>query len=166
MGHNHDYWEGWRGWLIPKLGAVAQLIEDVTGGHYYVRGETHNNQFVGRIPMSEEEFEKELHDLGFHRNPLSAWKTLNSTGETEEASFRKIGFEDSPKYQLHVVLYDGSNIQNAETDHTYVYAHWEYRWDIHPIKHYRGENKSGSKGVQKMKNMLDAEGIVYELIRP
>jgi hypothetical protein len=165
MAHKHDYWEGWRAWLIPKLGGIANWLSHVTGDHYYVEAEAHNSQFVGRVPMGEEEFEKELHDMGFERNPLAAWKHLDS-GEEEEGSWRRIGYEDSPKMQLHVILYDGSKIQNAETGYTYVYAHWELRWDVDPWGHYRGKNYDADEGVKRMKKLLDENGVNYEPIRP
>jgi len=166
MGHKQDWWERVRATVIPKIGLVTQLIEDVTGSYYYVRTETHNNQFVGRVPMNEEKFEKELHEMGFDRNPLSSLKTLGSTGESEEGSWRKVGFEDAPAFQLHVILYDGEPINNAEVDVTYVYAHWELRWDTNPIKHYRGVDANGPEGVRRMKRLLDENGIGYEPIRP
>jgi hypothetical protein len=114
--------------------------------------------------MPEEKFEKVLDDLGFERNPLASLKTLASTGETEEGSWRHV--ENGSEYQLHVVLYDGSNVQNADTNCTYVYAHWEYRWDVHPWKHYRGVNYDADTGVKKMKKRLDEYGVNYEPIRP
>lgn len=147
-----------REWLIPKIGLVTQLIEDVTGADYYVESTTHNNQFVGRVPMCEEEFEKELSGLGFTRNPLSSWKSLES--------WRKVGFDDSPEMQLHVVLYDGEPMDNAAVDVTYVYAHWEIAWDVHPIAHYCGKRVNGPEGVRRMKKLLDEHGIGYEPIRP
>jgi hypothetical protein len=164
MGHKHDYWEGWRAWVIPKLGVVTQLAEDLTGTDLYVTGDTHSNQFVGRVPMPVENFEKVLHELGFHRNPLASLKSLSS-GEQEEGSWRKIGFDGHPKMQLHVILYDGNTIEEGESDYTYVYAHWEIRWDVHPIKHYRGVDFNAHAGVSRMKNLLDEHGVVYEPIR-
>lgn len=167
MGHKEDWWEGLREWLIPKLGWITQLLEDITGDRFYVESGTHNNQFVGRVPMPEEEFEAVLHDLGFDRNPLAAWKHLESDPDNyEEASFRKVGFEDYPDMQVHVILYDGNNMDEGEDDHTYVYAHWELRWDKDPWGHYRGHEYSGPDGVRRMKNMLDEKGITYEGIRP
>jgi len=167
LGHKSDFWERVRAYFLPKLGVVVQYVEDVTGGKYYVRSETHNKEFVGRVSYSEEEFEAFLDSTGFQRNPLSSWKRLESNPEEfEEASFRKVGFEKYPDMQIHVILYDGSNIQNADSDYTYVYAHWEYRWDKHPIKHYYGEKKSSAKGVKKMKDILDQRGVAYEPIRP
>jgi hypothetical protein len=166
MSYRKDYWERIRKYVIPKLGEITQFIEDITGAYYYVKGETHNNQFVGRVPLGEESFEKELSEMGFERNPLASWKRLASTGEQEEGSFRKIGFDKHPDKQLHVVLYDGKKINNAEVDVTYVYAHLEYRWDTDPIKHYRSVEMSGPDGVRMMKKLLDENGIMYEPIRP
>lgn len=165
MTHKHDYWEGWRAWLIPKLGSIVQLLEDFTGDEYYVEAETHNKQFVGRVPIGEEKFEKKLHDMGFHRNPLSAWKSLPNE-EQEEGSFRKIGYEDEPEMQLHLIIYDGKKVQNAETDETYLYAHYELRWDVDPIGHYRGHDYRAEEGVAMMKDLLDQNGIPYDLQRP
>lgn len=166
MTHTYDWIESVRQYIIPKLGLVTQLIEDVTGNFYYVENETHNTQFVGRVPLSEDEFEEELHEMGFVRNPLSSLKTNASTGEIEEGSWRKAGFSDNPEYQLHVVIYDGNPIDNADVDVTYVYAHWELAWDKHPVKHYRGVKKSGPEGVRRMKKHLDENGLNYEPIRP
>jgi len=166
MGHKHDYWEGWRAWIIPKLGGIANWLEQATGDRYYVESETHNNQFVGRVPMPEEEFEEKLHEMSFHRNPLSTWKHLDS-GEHEEGSWRKIDDEDSPRMQLHVILYDGKKQQDAgESGYTYVYAHWEIRWDVDPWGHYRGKSYNPDEGVKRMKKLLNENGIDHEAIRP
>lgn len=164
MGHTHDYLENLRRWLIPKLGVVAQFLEDATGDDYFVMSETHNSQFVGRVPMACEDFEEKLHGMGFTRNPLSSLKQRGS-GETEEGSWRLIA-EDCPKFQIHVVLYDGSDVNNAETGVTYVYAHWEYRWDVHPLKHYWAEGYDSAKGRKRMARLLDDNGIEHEPIRP
>lgn len=166
MSHTKDYWEKIRNYIIPKLGVFTQWIEDLTGGDYYVEGETHNNQFVGRVNMGEEEFEKVLDDLGFERNPLASLKQLKRTGETEEASFRKVDIPGFPDMQIHVVLYDGKKMQNADSDVTYVYAHWEMRWDTHPLKHYREKNFNAPEGARRMKDLLDQNGIEYILERP
>ena len=166
MGHKQDWWEDLRLWLIPKLGRIAQHLSEKTDENIYTSYEIHNNQFVGRVDIPEEEFEEKLDDMGFERNPIAALKVLSSTNEIEEGSWRKIYPDEHPDMQLHVMLFDGSAINNAPTGCVYIYAHWELRWDKYPFAHYRGEQLSGAKGVQKMKNMLDAEGIVYTLERP
>lgn len=164
--HRQDWIETVRRTVIPRLGLMTQFIEDVTGERYYVNSTTHTNQFVGRVGMCEEVFEKRLTEMGFVRNPLASWKRLGTTGEREEGSFRKIDFDESPDMQLHVILYDGEPINNAAVNVTYVYAHWEYRWDVHPIRHLRKKELSGPDGVRKMKKLLDENGINYEPIRP
>lgn len=152
--------------MRQQLGLLAQFLEDVTGRPFYTDSGIHNKQFVGRVPLSLGEFEQELHDMGFERNPLSSWKTLGETNESEEASWRKVGYDNFPDYQLHLIVYDGDKIGRANSGHVYLYAHWELRWDKHPWRHYRSVNESGPEGVRRMKDILDANGIVYELIRP
>ncbi len=166
MGHKQDWWERLRLWGIPILGRIAQNLSEHSDLSFYTTHNVHNRQFVGRVDMSEEAFEEKLDQMGCTRNPLASLKSLESTGEKEEGSWRKVYPDKHPNMQLHILLFDGSPINNAPTGCVYVYAHWELRWDTHPLAHYRGDKLSGAKGVQKMKNMLDAEGIVYTLERP
>ena len=154
--------------FIPKLGALVALYNEYTNSSYYVEGETRDNQFVGRVPVGEQEFEKILDSMGFTRNPLASLKSL-STGEIEEGSFRWYPSEESEldsDYQLHCVIYDGSLIPDADTGETYVYAHWEYRWDVYPIRHYRGENFDAAMGVDLMQTMLYENYVEYDYQLP
>jgi tRNA splicing ligase len=105
------------------------------------------DQFVGYVKMGEEEFEKRLHDMGFHRNPLSYWKKVSKKLGGEEGSWRKV--ED--EWQLHLILYKDDE---HDEERTYLYAHWEYRWDVHPIKHLRGKKINVTKGVNEMRREL------------
>lgn len=154
--------------FIPKLGALVALYNEYTNSSYYVEGNTLDNQFVGRVPVSEQEFEKILETMDFTRNPLASLKSL-STGEIEEGSFRWTPTRDSEldsDYQLHCVIYDGSLIPDADTGETYVYAHWEYRWDTYPIKHYRGDNFNAERGVELMQTMLHENYVEYDYQLP
>lgn len=166
MSHQHDYWEGLRGYIIPKLGEIVQFINEAFRKELYVTSESRRNQFVGRIDMSVEEFEEVLHDNDFKRNPLASLKTRVGTNEVEEGSFRKLYPHDDPEFQLHVIVYDGSDIPKAATGETFVYAHWEYRWDVYPLKHYRGEDFDADIGVRKMREILRIDGIEYEFVQP
>lgn len=154
--------------FIPKLGALVALYNEYTNSSYYVEGNTLDNQFVGRVPISEQEFEKILETMDFTRNPLASLKSL-STGEVEEGSFRWIpprGSNLDRDYQLHCVIYDGSLIPDAKTGETYVYAHWEYRWDVYPIKHYRAINFDAQRGVELMQTMLYENYVEYDYQLP
>lgn len=155
--------------VIPKLGALVNFYNETTGSDLYVNGYTTKDQFVGRVNMSEEEFEEVLEEMGFTRNPLAAFKTLVGTNYPEEGSFRWLGTEHEDyrnDFQLHVVIYDGKVVPDADVGETYVYAHWEYRWDTNPVKHYKSVDFQTEKGARMMKDMLDAHGIDYDQERP
>lgn len=166
MGHDHDYWEGWRRHIIPRLGVFVQLLNELLRVDMYVSSRSRRNQFVGRIQMNEERFEQYLHEWGFERNPLSSLKTRLDTGEVEEGSWRKIYPHNAPEWQLHVIIYDGEQIANAKSGELFLYAHWEYRWDVHPWKHYKGVDIDEKEGVIRMRQLLDKDGIPYEFIQP
>lgn len=166
MGHRQDFWEPIRKYILVRLGIVTQFLEDITGSPYYTTSETHNNQFVGRVSMREEVFEEFLHDAGFDRNPISSYKHLESDPDNyEEGSWRNTSLADDGR-QLHLIFYNGNNIKHAENDHVYIYAHTEYRWDEHPVKHYWGAEINGQEGVRLVKDILDQQGVTYDLIRP
>lgn len=162
IGAEHDFWERLRRWILPKIGVIFQFLEDVTGKPFYATSKTHNRQFVGRVSMNEERFEKELEAMGFVRNPLASLKRLASTREVEEGSWRRVNGDR----QLHVILYDGEKIPDADSGYVYIYAHDEYRWDRYPVKHYLAKDFRPEAGVKEMKRLLDENGIDYKLLRP
>lgn len=167
LDHKHDSIETIRSVLIPKVGLLVQFIEDVTGANLYVTGETSANQYAATVHMDEDEFERVLTDLGFERNPLASLKQrARMRSDREEGSFRKVGYTNHPRKQLHVLLYDGSKLANAENGVTYVYAHWEYRWDTDPIKHYRGKEIQVEKGVEEMRSLLRSRDIQFSVETP
>lgn len=167
MGHGQDWIERFRRWFIPKLGQFVQLWNDIRRDNHYVTSTLPSNQFICRVPMGEEEFEKELVEMGFERNPLASLKTLASTGEVEEGSWRKVGYggEDSDM-QLHIILYDGNKMADAKTDYVYLYGHFELRWDTDPYGHYRAHDFRVEEGAKLMKDLLGQRGISYEVVRP
>ena len=160
----NDTIELFRRKYIPLIGTFVSLYNEYNGTEYYVESTTNGEQFVGRVDMSEEAFERVLASMGFERNPLSSLKRLASTGEQEEGSFRWTPTEPTnlnTDYQLHCVIYDGSAVPDADTGETYVYAHWELRWDTRPIDHYNGVGIDFTSGKNMMQEMLDDEGVEY-----
>lgn len=164
MSHRHDYWERIRSWFIPKLGALVQKFNESTGYNLYVEAGTTSDQFVGMVNMSEEELEKKfLHEAGYERNPLAAWKHLVGSGKREEGSFRLI--KEGSRKQVHIILFDAAKYAEADTSKTFIYAHYEYRWDTDPIKHYKGVDYSAEKGVNRARQDLRELGIEFETDR-
>lgn len=168
-----DIPERLRHWFIPKLGGLVALINERTGHDLYVTGATHANQFVGRVPQPKDAFERDLQRMGFEHNLPAALKSLAATGERSDGSYRWLGSQNPPwtndyddRFQLHVTVYDGVDVPGGETDETFVYAHWEYRWDTDPIKHYREVDFDPQKGVELMRMMLDHYNISYDDVRP
>lgn len=169
MNGESDFIERVRRTVIPPLGGVVSLINELGGLDLYVQGTTSSSEFVGRVPMGEESFEEELCSMNFVRNPLASLKRLRTTGYIEEGSFRWTPPENSvhdESMQLHVVIYDGKSKQTFDDEYTYVYAHWEYAWDKAPIKHYKGAEIDEAFGVGLMQRKLDTNDIEYERRTP
>lgn len=143
MGHNHDFWEKLRTALARPIGAIV--------GRGCVKQSA--DQFVGYVEMGEEEFEKRLHEMDFHRNPLSFWKRVPKLGP-EHGSWRK----NDGEWQIHAVLYEKSVDGELRT---YIYAHWEYRWDRRPIKHLLRNGLNSTKGVNEMRREMNLASINY-----
>lgn len=169
----NDTFEAIRRHGVPMLGALVHVYNEATDSDLYVEGKTTRSQFVGRVPMGEEAFEDELERMGFERNPLASFKRLVGTRLPEEGSFRWVGSQKAPwtsdyddDYQLHVIIYDGEVVPDAETGETYVYAHWEVRWDSDPVAHYFGEGLDIEQGVEMAQQFLDHYGIDYDQQRP
>lgn len=161
MGHEHDWLEPVRRRVVPRVGSLFALLEDLLGKKLYHSSEQRRRQFVGRVRMDEESFEQFLHDAGYERNPL-AWLKQNTEREIEEGSWRHCRDE----MQTHLILYDGENAPNAQSGELFLYAHDEYRWDVHPWKHLTGERVDADTGVRRVKKMLEESGIDYDYIQP
>lgn len=149
MGHNLDFYERIRFTLARPIGRLVTGVKSV---------EIDSAEFVGYVEISEEEFEKELHEMDFHRNPLAYWKTFPGFGG-EHGSWRWVEGD----WQLHVMLFENPSIADIPDgeDRTYIFAHWEYRWDRYPLKHLRTLDQSDSKGVNRMRNKLNLASIPF-----
>lgn len=131
------------------------MVEAFSGGRYYKESGKHNRQFVGRVSLSGDELKKAFEQMGFTEKPLATRKSFRAV---REQSWRRV--EESSDMQLHAIVYDASG------DYSYIYAHWEYRWDLSAWKHIRGHDFDADKGVKKMKELLNQNGINFEPIRP
>lgn len=131
----------------PLLNRFASAIgQPIT--HVYPEG------YVGTIHRPIGDVESALSDGGFSWDPLSMY---HHTPEGDEAdgswAYRSSWLADR---QLHVVLF-------AEGDEvTEVYAHDEFNWSRHPIKHAQEIDIRRNEGSTEMRRWMDARDIEYE----
>lgn len=133
--------------LGPSLDRLARTIgHPVT--HVYPAG------YVGTIHLPIEDVEAELRDGGFTWDPLSLY---HYTPEGEDAdgswAYRSSWLADR---QLHVVLFaEGSEL-------TEVYAHDEFNWLRHPIKHAQEVDIRRNEGSEEVRRWIEAREFEYE----
>lgn len=117
---------------------------DWSFGGYAMSSNT-EEEYVGTIAMVEDEFEELLAAAGFRRNLVSSLK-VRVDGNISDGSW---AWRASPlaDWQLHVILHNvGESVE--------AYAHWEYSWYTHPIKHYTAVGCSPEQGVRMTREML------------
>lgn len=167
-----------RRYLWPKL---HPHLSDHGG---YAVGPTQPEEYVATIPMHVQEVTYLLiHHLGFQPNPVAAKKYRGEQPGDEWAngSFARRVIEepgDGPEWlpdslhtslsgwmagmQLHVTLYSSEDEDGLPV--TGVFAHWEYNWITHPVKHKwpdRGGYISAEDGVEMMQTLLDEAEVEY-----
>lgn len=159
MHANQNFWEPVRKYVWPRIHGLLTTI----GG--YSVGQVSNDQYVGTIPHTEKQVEETLsHRIGFTWNPVAALK--REDGEWSEGSwvFRDaddmVFWDGKAKYkhdfltdkQLHVTLFDGE-------DGIDVYAHFEYSWITHPVKHLNTVDMKIDLAVAMTTRRLEESGI-------
>lgn len=162
--HCKDYWETIRRWTLPKIGRLVAEVNETMGTDLYVTSVTNRDEFSCFVPQSEEELEERLHEMGFVRNPVAAWKRIfYDSNIYEGGSYALRGHWDGEMfhiypwgdYQLHAIIYelDGDDTTTA------VFAHYEYSWVTHPIKHYRAHGVPyKGEGPEIMRQLLSRNG--------
>lgn len=110
--------------------------------------------YVGTVQLPLPEFERELEGGGFAWGPVS-WYHRPPVGTDPNGSwtFRRAPFADR---QLHVIL------SRRESECHDVYAHWEYNWLRHPLKHAKQLDIDREAGSAAMQWWLDRRGIDYD----
>lgn len=112
--------------------------------------------YVGTVHRPIEDVESELRDGGFAWDPVSMY---HHTPEGDDAdgswAYRSSWLADR---QLHVVLFS----EGAEV--TEVYAHDEYNWSRHPLKHAREVDIRREEGSAEMRRWMDGSGLEYERV--
>lgn len=113
----------------------------------------HPPGYVGTVDISIEDLEAELSDGGFTWDPLSTYHYTPEGSSTDGSwAYRSSWFADR---QLHVVLF------RQHSDRTDVYAHDEFNWLRHPVKHAREVDIRRDAGVTEMRRWLADRGVEY-----
>ncbi|MDS0258983.1 hypothetical protein NDI56_06205 [Haloarcula sp. S1CR25-12] len=131
----------------PWLTGVARLVGQP-------EFKLHRSGYAGTVELPRDELERELTRGGFAWGPVS-WYHQPAVGSDPDGSwtFRRAPLSDR---QLHVIL-----IARAP-DRIDVYAHWEYSWLRHPIKHARQLGIDREAGSATMRKWLDRRDVDYE----
>lgn len=68
LGADDDYWEQIRRRVLPVLDAIG------SAGGLYAEDRSHQRELAAIFPADSEKVEPQLERMGFHRNPLAAYK--------------------------------------------------------------------------------------------
>ncbi len=138
---------------------IHRLFDWGFGG--YAMTDNTEEEYVGTVSLPRPEFEALLKAAGFRRNVVSSLK-VRVDGNVSDGSW---AWRTSPlaDWQLHVILHDvGEEVE--------AYAHWEYSWITHPVKHYGATGCSPETGVRMTREFLrnyrseeHPEGIPFEV---
>lgn len=134
--HELDQVDRIRSALIPPLDKILDRV-----GLYSTINST-TNQYALTIVGDAEHAEKVLHMLGFLRNGLAAYKTLQPYGIESSGSWAwRYDPGDFGTYrwfgerQLHLTLFE---VERERTNETHVIAHDELNPWRYPVQHYHG----------------------------
>ncbi|MBX0285073.1 hypothetical protein [Haloarcula salinisoli] len=114
----------------------------------------HRSGYAGTVDVPMNEFERALSTGGFAWGPVS-WYHQPPVGADPNGSwtYRRVPFSDR---QLHVIL------SRRDDDRIDVYAHWEYNWRRHPVKHAKQLGIDREGGSTSMQAWFDSQGIDYD----
>lgn len=125
-----------RQWVGPW---VTRLARTLGQPEYHLR----DTEYVGTVERPLDEFTATLREHGFEWDPL-AWYHQPSVGSEPNGSwaYRRTPLADR---QVHVIL-----IAHAP-EYIDVFAHEEYSWLRHPIKHFRQVGIERTAGRRRMR---------------
>jgi len=111
----------------------------------------HDTEYVGTVEQPLDEFTEALEEHGFEWDPL-AWYHQPPVGSEPNGSwtYRRASLADR---QIHVILIAHS------AEYIDVFAHEEYNWLRHPIKHLRQVGIERRAGSSKMRRWIESHGV-------
>ncbi len=114
----------------------------------------YESEYVGTVEQPLDEFTETLQEHGFDWDPL-AWYHRPPVGSEPNGSwtYRRTLLADR---QLHVILVAHS------PEYIDVFAHEEYNWLRHPIKHLRQVGIERNAGSSKMRRWLERHSAAVD----
>lgn len=139
-------------------------IEDLHhAAYYFLRGDVHDDQYVGTVRIGADAFEEVLHDLEFERNPFAYWKETED-GRDSVGSWRMTHHTHPRRVpegmQVHVTIFPSKYVDNGID----VYAHFEddYSWSVlSAISHVLERNFEAERGVNIARAFLLNRSYVH-----
>lgn len=133
-----------RQWLAPW---ITRLVETVGQPEYHLQ----DTEYVGTVERPLGEFTETLQAHGFEWDPL-AWYHQPPVGSEPDGSwtYRQRLLADR---QLHTILIAHS------PEYIDVFAHEEYNWLRHPIKHLRQVGIEREVGSSKMRQWIESHDM-------
>jgi hypothetical protein len=137
-----------RGWLGP---AITRFGKTLGQPEYRLR----DTEYVGTVNRPLDEFTETLQDHGFEWDPL-AWYHQPPVGSEPNGSwtYRETLLADR---QIHVILIAHS------PEYIDVFAHEEYSWLRHPIKHLRQVGIERKAGRNEIRRWLERHGVEIDV---
>ncbi|MFC4543894.1 hypothetical protein ACFO5R_18365 [Halosolutus amylolyticus] len=128
--------------IKEPLGGFAQCVQ-------------HPDEYVGTVQYGLREFRTDLDEMAFEPEPIASLK-VHRDGRLSAGSWvrRK---RPLATWQLHVALFENG------PDAIDVFAHREYSWLRHPLKHYRGDGWDTTGGVERMRSLLSTHDVTFRI---
>ena len=114
-----------------------------------------DTEYVGTVQRPLDEFTETLQEHGFEWDPL-AWYHQPPVGSEPDGSwtYQRSLLADR---QIHAILIAHS------PDYVDVFAHEEYNWLRHPIKHLRQVDIEREAGSDEMRRWIESQGISIDI---
>ena len=133
--------------LGPYIDRAARAVGQPTT-HVYPPG------YVATVHLPIADLEARLQGVGFSWDPLSLYHHTPEGSSTDGSwAYRSSTFADR---QLHVVLFA------QDEGRTDVYAHEEYNWARHPVKHAEEVGIRRDDAAERVRRWLDATDLPYD----
>ena len=139
--------------LRRRVLPTVHRIKEPFGG--FAQCTMHPSEYVGTVHRGLTDFRPDLEAMKFSPEPIASLK-VHEDGRASAGSWVR---RQSPMadWQLHVTLFQDGR------DAVEVFAHREYSWLRHPVKHYKSEGWDTTGGVKRMRSLLSDHNVSFRI---